>query len=68
MGIRFGLDPVCHISRNWRIYGNVALRALYQNYNTKEAIEIKGFGGATAGTVTSVDDYTFRNTKKAIIL
>ena len=64
MGIRFGLDPVWHISRKWGIYGNVALSALYQYYKTTEAIEVTGFEQPIDGTVTTAADYTFRNTKK----
>ncbi|MCX6989339.1 MAG: Lpg1974 family pore-forming outer membrane protein [Chlamydiae bacterium] len=63
MGIRFGLDPVWHISRNWGIYGNVALSALYQYYSTTEKVSVAG--SSSLFLLDDPIDFTFRHTKKS---
>ncbi len=60
LGIRMGIDPVFHLSRNWGIYGNLALSAMYQYYSTSEKVSAYGVG--STGTLV---DFEVRNTKKS---
>jgi hypothetical protein len=42
LGICFGLDSGWRLSRNWGIYGNVALSSLYEYYTTKQKQYFQG--------------------------
>ncbi len=35
LGIRTGIDPVWHFTKNWGLYGNLALSAMYQYYSAE---------------------------------
>jgi hypothetical protein len=64
LGIRMGIDPVFHLSRNWGIYGNLALSAMYQYYSTSLKTSAYGIGTGTLNAGQPID-FEFRNTKKS---
>ncbi|MCX6987007.1 MAG: Lpg1974 family pore-forming outer membrane protein [Chlamydiae bacterium] len=64
LGIRMGIDPVFHLSRNWGIYGNLALSALYQYYKTSEKVSAYGIGTGINDLLQPID-FKLRNTKKS---
>ncbi len=68
LGIRAGIDPVWHFAKNWGVYGNLALSAMYQYYSASGTLNgyNTAFVNASDGTTAPYKAYPISSTMEVM--